>query len=109
MELVKRKCVPCQGGIPPMAAVDAERMLKEVPGWELAAGGSKIQRTFRFADFVRAQSFAVEVGALAESEQHHPDICYGWGYCTVVLYTHKIGGLHENDFIVAAKVNAIAG
>jgi len=109
MELQKRKCVPCQGGIPPMSAVDAEKMLRQVSGWELIGSGTKIQRTFRFGDFVQAQAFAVEVGEVAEAEQHHPDICYGWGYCTVVFFTHKINGLHENDFIMAAKVNALAG
>jgi len=109
MELQKKRCVPCQGGVPPMSLTDIEKMLPQVPGWELAGGATKIQRTFRFNDFVKAQGFAVEVGGVAELEQHHPDICYGWGYCTVALYTHKIGGLHENDFIMAAKVNAISG
>ncbi len=56
---------------------------------------------------MEAQEFAQKVGHIAESENHHPDICYGWGYCTVTLYTHKIGGLHENDFILAAKINRL--
>ncbi|HXH71470.1 MAG TPA: 4a-hydroxytetrahydrobiopterin dehydratase [Mariprofundaceae bacterium] len=107
MRLVEKKCVPCQGGIPPMLGSEASRMLAEVPGWELIAGDTKIQRTFRFKNFTLAQIFATHIGELAEAEQHHPDICFGWGYCTVVFYTHKIGGLHENDFIMAAKVNAI--
>ncbi|MDQ6967286.1 MAG: 4a-hydroxytetrahydrobiopterin dehydratase, partial [Mariprofundaceae bacterium] len=67
----------------------------------------KIQRKFTFSNFMEAQNFAQKVGVIAESENHHPDICYGWGYCTVTLYTHKIGGLHENDFIVAAKINQL--
>lgn len=108
MSLSEKKCVPCQGGMPAMSMPEAEAMLAEVPGWELIGGGSRIQRTFRFANFVQSQAFACQVGELAESEQHHPDISYGWGYCTVVFYTHKIGGLHENDFIMAAKVNALA-
>jgi len=84
-------------------------MLAQVPGRELIEDGIKLRRSFAFSDFLEAQAFAVQVGAVAESESHHPDISYGWGYCTVVFYTHKIGGLHENDFIMAAKVNALQG
>jgi len=107
MGLDDKKCVPCQGGIPPMTVSEAEAMLAEVPGWELIGGGTRIRLTSRFENFLQAQAFACRVGELAEAEQHHPDISYGWGYCTVVFYTHKIGGLHENDFIMAAKVNAL--
>lgn len=105
--LNQKTCVPCQGGVPPLSAYEAEAMLAEVPGWELIESHSKLRRTFSVADFMHAQAMAVRVGNLAESENHHPDISYGWGYCTVVFYTHKIGGLHENDFIMAAKVNAL--
>lgn len=83
----------------------AQAMMEQVPGWELIDGGTRLRRTLSCVNFVRAQAMAVKVGELAEEENHHPDICYGWGYCTVVFYTHKIGGLHENDFIMAAKVN----
>jgi len=106
-ELQKKKCVPCQGGVQPLSQKTAESMLDEIPGWELIETGAKLRRTFTFANFLQAQDFAVQVGNLAESENHHPDISYGWGYCTVVFFTHKIGGLHENDFIMAAKVNAL--
>ncbi len=82
-------------------------MLREIPGWSLEEGATKIRRTFRFRDFARALEFANKVGDLAEGEGHHPDIMVGWGYCTVVFQTHKIRALHENDFIMAAKVNAI--
>ena len=108
MELATKKCVPCQGGIPPLTPAEAERLLARVPGWTLTDGATKIQRTFRFDDFASAMAFAQKVGDLAEAEGHHPDITVGWGYCTVVFYTHKIQGLHENDFIMAAKVNALA-
>jgi len=83
----------------------AESMLTQVPDWELIESGVKLRRTFSFANFMQAQDFAVQVGLLAESQNHHPDISYGWAYCTVVFFTHKIGGLHENDFIMAARVN----
>lgn len=82
-------------------------MLRETPGWDLDEGADKIRRTFRFRDFAQALEFANRVGGLAEEEGHHPDITLGWGYCAVVFRTHKIHALHENDFIMAAKVNAL--
>jgi 4a-hydroxytetrahydrobiopterin dehydratase len=106
-ELKSKKCVPCRGGIPPLTADEAHALMGQVNGWELIESASKIRRTFTFGNFMQAQVFAVNVGNLAESEGHHPDISYGWGYCTVLFYTHKIGGLHKNDFIMAAKVNSI--
>ena len=93
--------------MPPLTADEAAAMMDQVKGWDLIESASKIRRTFTFKNFVEAQNFAVKVGNLAESENHHPDITYGWGFCTVLLYTHKINGLHENDFIMAAKVNSI--
>lgn len=107
MALEKKTCVPCQGGVPPLTPEAAEAMLAEVPGWELIEGATKLRRTFTFRNFVAAQAFANRVGDISEIENHHPDISFGWGYCTVVYFTHKIGGLHENDFIMAAKVNAL--
>ena len=106
-ELTARKCVPCQGGIPPLSVDEANALMAQVEGWGLIKSGSRICRTFTFKNFMQAQAFAVKVGTLSESENHHPDITYGWGFCTVVFYTHKIGGLHENDFIMASKVNSI--
>ena len=105
--LENKPCVPCRGGIAPMNAADARAILPAVAGWQLDDEAKKISRSFTFRDFVQAQNFAVRVGEISELENHHPDICYGWGFCTVVFYTHKIGGLHENDFIMAAKVNAL--
>ncbi len=106
--LKDKKCVPCQGGVPPLTLEAARALLPHVPSWELNEDGTRLQRTFKFPDFASAQEFARKVGELAESEGHHPVLTYSWGYCTVVFYTHKIGGLHENDFIMAAKVNALA-
>ncbi len=107
--LENKACVPCQGGIPPMAAADAEALLPAIAGWQLNEDATSLSRTFRFDNFMQAQTFAVRVGKISEAENHHPDISYGWGYCNVRFYTHKIGGLHENDFIMAAKVNTIPG
>jgi len=107
-KLKDKKCTPCQGGVPPLTLEAARALLPRVPSWELNDDGTRLKRTFRFPDFASAQDFACKVGELAESEGHHPILTYSWGYCTVVFYTHKIGGLHENDFIMAAKVNALA-
>jgi 4a-hydroxytetrahydrobiopterin dehydratase len=108
MALAEQKCVPCQGGIPPLPRPQAERYLAQTPGWSLDADGIKVRRKFNFPDFVSSLAFVTKVGDLAEEQGHHPDICMGWGYAEVVFYTHKIGGLHENDFVMAAKVNALA-
>ena len=78
-----------------------------MPGWELSSAGDRINRKFAFDDFVASLDFVNKVGAVAEQEGHHPDISFGWGYADVVLFTHKIKGLHENDFIMAAKVNEL--
>ncbi|MBH63806.1 MAG: pterin-4-alpha-carbinolamine dehydratase [Alphaproteobacteria bacterium] len=105
MSLTAKTCVPCQGGIPPLTRVEAEHFLKEVPEWALSEDGVWIERQLSFDDFAMAQAFVNKVGELAEEEGHHPDITFGWGYAKVVFYTHKIKGLHENDFIMAAKVD----
>jgi 4a-hydroxytetrahydrobiopterin dehydratase len=108
MSLAQKQCVPCKGGIPPLTREEAEKFLEEVPQWQVADDNSRISRTFKFKNFVAAQSFVNQVADLAEAEGHHPDITFGWGYATVVFYTHKIKGLHENDFVMAAKVDALA-
>ncbi len=107
MKLEQKTCIPCKGGIPPMEAAAAKAMMMHTPGWELIEHAHKLRRTFTFKNFMQAQDFACKVGELAENENHHPDISYGWGYCSVVFFTHKIGGLHENDFIMSAKVNEL--
>ncbi len=105
MSLSDKKCTPCQGGVAPLDRVQAEILLRDTPGWTLHADATRIQRTYRFNNFAEALAFVNALGKIAESEGHHPDISFGWGYCTVMLYTHKIKGLHENDFILAAKFN----
>ena len=105
MSLATKQCVPCKGGIPPLTRSEAETYLKDTPGWELTTDATRIQRNFKFKNFAAALAFVNRIGDLAESEGHHPDIGFGWGYCDITLYTHKIKGLHENDFIMAAKIN----
>jgi 4a-hydroxytetrahydrobiopterin dehydratase len=107
-DLAGKTCVPCRGGVPPMARSEAERYLQEAPGWALMDAGKRIERKFTFRNFKEALALVNRVGALAEDEGHHPDITFGWGYATVSLHTHKIKGLHENDFIIAAKINRLA-
>ncbi len=105
--LEQRHCTPCQGGVDPLDEAAAKAYLAGVQEWTLAADGKRIERRFSFKTFAQALAFVNEVGAVAEAENHHPDISFGWGYATISLQTHKIGGLHENDFILAAKVDAI--
>mgnify|MGYP001027102289 CR=1 FL=1 len=107
MALSTKSCTPCEGGVEPMTREQAQAMLAEVPGWALTEGGKSIVRRFERKDFVHALALVNRIGELAEREGHHPDITFGWGYVTVELYTHKIGGLHENDFILAAKINRL--
>jgi 4a-hydroxytetrahydrobiopterin dehydratase len=109
MDLVTKTCTPCQGGIPALTPAQAEEYLAQIPAWTLRDEASKIERTFKFNNFRAAMNFAQKVGELAEQEGHHPEITFGWGYCRVLFYTHKINGLHENDFIIAAKVDQLAG
>lgn len=105
--LAQKSCEPCRGGIPPLERADAERLLRDVPEWRLDDDARTIERAFRFKDFAEAQAFAMKVGEIAEAEFHHPTITHGWGFCTVSIQTHKIQGLHENDFILAAKIDAL--
>ena len=107
-ELADRICTPCRGGVPPMTSHEAKQYLEQTHGWALLSAGTRLERTFKFANFKDALEFVDKVGAVAEREGHHPDIRFGWGYCTVELYTHKIKGLHQNDFIMAAKIDELA-
>ena len=106
--LVEKTCTPCRGGIPPLTRAEAEELLPQAPEWALMDNAHRIEKTFRFGNFREALAFVQKVGELAEAEGHHPDISFGWGYGTVSLRTKKIKGLHENDFIMAAKINRLA-
>jgi 4a-hydroxytetrahydrobiopterin dehydratase len=106
--LAAKSCTPCRGGIPPLTIEEAERYLAQAPGWELLDDGRKIQRTYRFKNFREALGFVQQAGELAEAENHHPDIAFSWGYATISLQTKKIKGLHENDFVMAAKLDGLS-
>lgn len=108
-DLLAKTCTPCRGGIPPLSRAEAERYLARVPDWALVDEGRAIERSFRFANFREALDFVVQVGTLAESEGHHPDVSFGWGWVKVLWQTKKIKGLHENDFIMAAKTTELPG
>ena len=107
MGLAEKTCIPCRGGISPLTEEKVRGYLAETPGWTLEEDATRIERRFRFKDFASAMEFVRKVGLLAEREGHHPDIAFGYGYCAVSFHTHKIHGLHENDFIMAAKVDAM--
>ena len=106
--LAEKSCTPCRGGVPPLTPEEAEGYRAQAPDWALVDDATRIERRFRFKDFREAFAFVAQAADLAEAEGHHPDITFGWGYATVSLRTKKIKGLHENDFIVAAKLDRIA-
>ena len=103
--LTQKYCIACEAGTPPMPADEAQTLLAEVPGWDLA--DHVLSRTFRFKDFQAAMAFVNRVAALAEAEGHHPDIHITWNRVRLELTTHAIKGLSENDFILAAKINEL--
>ena len=105
MSLADKSCVPCRGGVPPMELSRAEAMLAELEkGWQLNAEGH-LERAFSFKDFAQSLAFANKVGAIAEQEGHHPDLYVAWGTCAIEIWTHKIKGLTESDFYLAAKAD----
>ena len=105
--LASKSCTPCRGEIPPLTHEQAELFHAQVPDWQLAEEAHRIERSFRFRNFREALTFVQEIGELAEAEGHHPNISFGWGYSAVSLQTKKIKGLHENDFILATKIDRI--
>ena len=105
-DLNQKHCVPCEGGVPPLDSEEVEELLTEVRGWELLEGSPpKIQKKFKFGDFEEAMKFVNDLAKLAETEGHHPDIEISYNMVTIQLYTHAIDGLHENDFILASKID----
>ena len=106
--LLNNNCVPCEGGMHPFTKEMAENYLKETPGWHLTPAGSRISRLFKFKNFKEAIAFVNKVADIAETEGHHPDIrVFAYKNVQLSLSTHAIGGLSENDFILAAKINTI--
>lgn len=108
MGLADRKCAACKGGTTPLSRDKAEKLRAEVPDWELSEAADRLRREFRFKDFRRAMKFVNKVADLAEEVGHHPDFHVHYNRVLVEIWTHKIGGLHENDFILAAKIDRLA-
>ncbi len=107
-DLLRKKCTPCEGGVPTLRPDEVERLLKSVEGWEVSHGGQRIRRRWTAKNFLAGIDFFNKVAALAEQEGHHPDLhLEGYRNVTVELWTHSIGGLSENDFILAAKINQL--
>ena len=107
MELTKQKCEACEGGIPPFTLEEIKQYLPQLKlDWQVLAN-QKLERIFKFKNFVEAVVFVNQVAALAEAEGHHPNIYFTWGKCNIELWTHAVNGLSENDFILAAKIDLI--
>ena len=110
-ELFNKKCIPCEGGMSGFDITEIHKYLKMVDGWEVKPDESEIYyliKEFKFKNFLESQNFVNKVSEIAEIEGHHPDIWFGWGYAKIKIFTHAIKGLHENDFILAAKIDRIS-
>ncbi len=107
MDLTKKKCVPCEGGVPRLAPDNVEALLREIKGWQARDEHRKLHKRFVLEDFRQAMAFVTKMALLAESEGHHPDFTVHYSVVEVTLYTHVISGLSENDFILAAKIDAL--
>ena len=108
-DLDKKSCIPCKGGIPAFDIQEIHKYLKKVDGWDVKKKDEIyfLEKNFTFKNFSESQKFVNEVGNIAEKEAHHPDIFFGWGYAKIQIFTHKIKGLVESDFILAAKIDKI--
>jgi 4a-hydroxytetrahydrobiopterin dehydratase len=106
MKLAEKHCVPCRGGVPPLQGAELENMKAQVTGWQ-AVDEHHLLKTYTFPDFQKALDFVNRVGAIAEQEGHHPDVYLTWGKVEVKTWTHKIDGLTESDFILAAKIDEL--
>jgi 4a-hydroxytetrahydrobiopterin dehydratase len=102
--LADQTCVPCRGGIPPLEGEPLAKLSAQLPDWKVV-DGHHLKKTFLFPDFKTALDFVNRAGAVAEAEDHHPDLCLSWGRVDAITYTHKIKGLTESDFILAAKID----
>jgi 4a-hydroxytetrahydrobiopterin dehydratase len=102
--LTEKHCVPCKGGVPPLRGEELEKLSAKLPDWKVI-DDHHLTKTFVFPDFKTALAFVNRAGAVAEAEGHHPDLLLAWGRVDVKTYTHKIEGLTENDFILAAKID----
>ena len=109
-DLLNKKCTPCEGGILPFDISEIHKYQKKVDGWDLNKNEKKIyylEKKFTFKNFNTSQSFINKISEISEQERHHPDITFGWGYAKIIITTHAIEGLSENDFILATKIDHI--
>ena len=109
-DLLKKKCVPCEGGVIPFDISEIHKYQKKVNGWNVLENEKKkffLEKNFEFKNFIESQNFINHVGQISEEEGHHPDIKFGWGYAKINIMTHAIEGLSENDFILVAKIDQI--
>ena len=110
-ELKEKNCIPCEGGVPSLDLNEIHKYQKKVDGWDVKPNEKKIyylEKNFKFKNFIDSQNFVNKVSEISEKENHHPDISFGWGYAKIVVTTHAIEGLSENDFILAAKIDQIS-
>ncbi|WP_435010042.1 4a-hydroxytetrahydrobiopterin dehydratase [Tundrisphaera lichenicola] len=107
-ELTRKKCVPCEGGVPKLSEEEVNSLLLQLQGWSKVSGGERIRREWTAKNFQAGLDFFEKVGAIAEEEGHHPDLhLVGYRNVAIEIWTHAIGGLSENDFILAAKIDAV--
>jgi 4a-hydroxytetrahydrobiopterin dehydratase len=105
-ELSAKQCIPCRGGVPALKGDEITPLLDQLNGWEVVSE-HHLKKNYRFPDFKQALSYVNRIGELAEEQGHHPDICFGWGSAEITIWTHKIDGLTESDFILAAKIDEL--
>lgn len=105
-DLASRQCVPCRGGVAPMKGAELEAYASQLAEWEVV-DDHHLKKAYAFKDFRETLDFVTRVGELAEQQGHHPDICFGWGKAEVTIWTHKINGLTESDFVLAAKIDQL--
>ena len=109
-DLADKKCVPCEGGIPAFELSEIHKYLKKIDGWNVLKNDKNnyyIEKDFKFKNFIESEKFIIQVGKIAETEGHHPDINFGWGYAKIKISTHAIDGLAESDFVLAAKIDKL--
>ena len=109
-KLSEKKCVPCEGGALPFDISEIHKYQKKVDGWNIIKDEKNIyflEKKFKFKNFLESQKFVNEIGKISEEEGHHPEISFGWGYAKIKIFTHAIKGLHESDFVLAAKIDKI--
>ena len=109
-DLDQKDCIPCRGGMPCFHITEIHKYLKKIDGWDVKKNKDENyfwEKNFKVSNFVESQKFVNDVGVISEKEKHHPDILFGWGYAKIQIFTHKIKGLVESDFILAAKIDKI--